>query len=180
MQLSQKRKIFCNLLLNFLNLDSIFNICKKKMTLIRDVFLNLRTPKDMLRYISKQSPLRGRFENLQSKRAETLLKSERQHLYHIYWSLWRQFSWKKSLWVISKILEMFVNPLTADNKYSLLNKDNLFQHFEMPLSQKGKICLFFFFFNFLNLHSILNIFEKKMTLKADVFLNLRTLKKVVT
>ena len=54
------------------------------MTLIRDVFLNLRTPKDMLRYISKQSPLRGRFENLQSKRAETLLKSERQHLYHIY------------------------------------------------------------------------------------------------
>ena len=45
MQISQKRKIFCEFFFNFLNLDSILNIFKKEMTLIPDVFLNLRTSK---------------------------------------------------------------------------------------------------------------------------------------
>ena len=36
-----------------------------------------------------------------------------------------------------------------------------------------------FFLRFRNLHSILNIFEKKATLIANVFFNLRTLKDVV-
>ena len=36
-------------LLQFLNLNSILNIFKKKMTLIDDVFLNLRKPKYFVR-----------------------------------------------------------------------------------------------------------------------------------
>ena len=35
--------------LQFRNLDSILNIFKRKMTLIADVFLNLKTPKNVLR-----------------------------------------------------------------------------------------------------------------------------------
>ena len=46
MQLSKKRNIFSKFFLHFRNLDSILNIFKKKMTLIADVFLNLRTPKN--------------------------------------------------------------------------------------------------------------------------------------
>ena len=50
----------------------------------------------------------------------------------------------------------------------------------MILSQNQKIfSQFFFFLIFLNLDSILNIFKKKMTLIADVFLSLRTLKEAV-
>ena len=49
MQLSQKRKILSNFFLHFLNYDSILNIFKKKMTLIADVFLNLQTPKNVVR-----------------------------------------------------------------------------------------------------------------------------------
>ena len=45
MQLSQKRKTFSNSSLHFLNLHLIFNIFEKNMTLIANVFLNLRTPK---------------------------------------------------------------------------------------------------------------------------------------
>ena len=45
---------------------------------------------------------------------------------------------KKSLWVIYKILGLFVNPLTVDDKYSLLNRRNLFEHFQMQLSKKQK------------------------------------------
>ena len=62
MQLSQKRYIFSELFLHFLNLDSILKIYKKKMNLIADVFLNLRTPKNVVRSISKKSRFRGLFE----------------------------------------------------------------------------------------------------------------------
>ena len=37
-----------------------------------------------------------------------------------------------------KFLRMFVNTFTADDKYSLLNRDNLTQAVEMQLSQKQK------------------------------------------
>ena len=35
---------------------------------------------------------------------------------------------------------MFVNTLTADDKYSLLNRDNLTQPIRAPLSQKQEAC----------------------------------------
>ena len=52
---------------------------------------------------------------------------------------------KKFIRVISKILLLFVNPFTADNKYSLHNRDNLQPYFPMQLSQKGKMFSKFFF-----------------------------------
>ena len=62
--------------------------------------------------------------------------------------------WKKSFLVIHKILRLFVNTLTADDKHYLLNRDNLAQRIQMQLSQKQKTFseLFFAFlkskFNF--------------------------------
>ena len=46
--------------------------------------------------------------------------------------------WKKSLLVIHKTLRLFVNPLTADDKNYLLNRDNLTQAIQMQLYQKQK------------------------------------------
>ena len=40
--------------------------------------------------------------------------------------------------VLCKILRLFVNTLTADGKYSLLNRDNLTQSIQTLLSQKQK------------------------------------------
>ena len=54
------------------------------MTLIADVFPKLRTPKNVVRYLFKQSTFRGPFDRQYGKRAITLLQSERQHRYHIY------------------------------------------------------------------------------------------------
>ena len=68
-----------------------------------------------------------------------MLKSERQQLYHIDWSLWRQTSLKKSTLVIWKILWLLFDPLTVDDKYALLNRGNLLQHFQIQLSHKRKI-----------------------------------------
>ena len=86
--------------------------------------------------------------------------------------------------MICEILGLFVNPLTYNDKYSLLEGGNLLQDFQMQLSQKQKsfthfFFFFFFFWIFLNSDSISNIFQKRMTLIAEVFLNLPTPKNVV-
>ena len=43
--------------------------------------------------MSKKPRFRGPFDKEHGKRAETLLKSEQEHVYHIYWSLWTELSW---------------------------------------------------------------------------------------
>ena len=53
------------------------------MTLIADLFPKLRTPENVVRYMSKKSRLKGPFDRQHGKRAQTLLRSERQHGYHI-------------------------------------------------------------------------------------------------
>ena len=45
----RKKKIFSLSFLHFLNLDSILNIFKKKMTVIGDIFLNLGTPEKVVK-----------------------------------------------------------------------------------------------------------------------------------
>ena len=76
--------------------------------------------------------------------------------------------WKKCLLVIDKFLRLFVNTLPPDEKFYLLNRDNLAQPIQMQLSQKQET---FSEFSFAFLKSILNYkhFPKKMTLGADVF-----------
>ena len=66
--------------------------------------------------------------------------------------------WKKSLLVIHKIIGMFLNTLTGEEKDSLLNRDNLTQTIQIQLSETEKsFSAFFFFFFFLEfLKSILN------------------------
>ena len=45
----RNEKYFLNFFLPFRNLISILNIFQKKMNLIADVFLNLRSPKDAVK-----------------------------------------------------------------------------------------------------------------------------------
>ena len=87
-----------------------------------------------VRSMSNKSRLRGRFKKQHGKRDQTLSKSERQHHHHIYWSMWRQMSCKKSLLLTHKIWSLFVNTLNVDDKYSLVNRDNLMQPIQMKLS----------------------------------------------
>ena len=51
--------------------------------------------------------------------------------------------------MIHKILRLFGNTLTVDEKHYLLNRDNLTQPFQMQLYQKQKTFSEFIFFAFL-------------------------------
>ena len=114
------------------------------MTLIADVFPKLHTQKNLVRSMPKKSSFKGSVAKQHGKCAQTLLKFAWQHLYHIYWSLWRQLTFKKFLLVIYKISRLFPNTLSADGKYSLLNRDNLTQPIQMQLSRKQKTFSEFF------------------------------------
>ena len=80
--------------------------------------------------------------------------------------------------VLWKILRLFVNTLTDDDKYSLLYRDNLRQPIQILLSQKQKtVSQFFSAF----LKSTLNSdhFQKKLTLITDVIPKLPSPEKVI-
>ena len=62
MQLSQKQNTLSQFFLQLENLDAILENFKKEMTLIAGVFLNLATPKTMVRWLSKKSRFRGPFK----------------------------------------------------------------------------------------------------------------------
>ena len=70
--------------------------------------------------------------------------------------------WTKSLLVIHKLLRVFFNILTVDDKHYLLKRDKLTQIIQAQLSQNLKAFSDFFFFSFLK--SILNF---KHLLKKD-------------
>ena len=53
------------------------------MTLLADLFPKLRTPKNVVRYMSKKSRFKVPFDRKHGKGVQRLLRSERQHRYHI-------------------------------------------------------------------------------------------------
>ena len=85
---------------------------------------------------------------------------------------------QKSLLETWKFFRPFRNTLTADDKYSLISKDNSMRTIQMHLSQKQNI-----FSELLSAfsESALNFehFQKKMTLIAYVFPNLPTTRDVL-
>ena len=94
--------------------------------------------------MSKKSRFRGLLNKPHGKRAEPLLKSAWQHVYHIHWSLPSELSWKKSLFFNCQILGLLANTLAADEKCPVLNRHNLTIPIQMELSEKHKtFCQFF-------------------------------------
>ena len=56
---------------------------------------------------------------------ETMLKSSLKYFWDVFWLLWNNCSSKNSFLVVCKILRLFDNIWTSDDKYSLLGKVNL-------------------------------------------------------
>ena len=88
------------------------------------------------------------------------MKSARHHYYSLLSSIRGKLSYKKSPSVWYEILRLFVNALTADDKYSGRNMQNFPQQFQTPLSKKQKI-LSQFFIAFLKCAWNLEHFRKK-------------------
>ena len=81
--LSQKHKAFSEFFLPFSKCTLNFEHFQKKMTLVAYLFPKLRTPKNVVRYMSKKSRFKVPFDRQHGKRVQTLFPSEPQHRYHI-------------------------------------------------------------------------------------------------
>ena len=72
--------------------------------------------------------LKTPFFSQHAKASQILLKSATQHFDHIFsFSVLGKLNWKMSFFLISEILSLFVNTLTADHRYFLRNKENVLQ-----------------------------------------------------
>ena len=98
--------------------------------------------------MSKKSCFRRPFDKQHGKRAKALLKSASQQLYHIHQHFPMKLSRKESLLLRSKILGLLVNTLATDEKYPVLNRENLTIPIQMQIPKK-KNCFWKFFGAFL-------------------------------
>lgn len=146
------------------------------MTLIAYAIPSLGTAKHVVKQMSKTSCFRRSFNRQHGKQSQTLLNSERQHLYHNYCSLRKKLSRRTSLLVICKILRLILNTLTADDEYSLCKSENLPPQLKYNFLTNKKLFPNLLF-HFWNLHQILKYF---LFFVASLFVTLRTVKDVET
>ena len=104
---------------------------------------------------------------------EPLLKSASHYLYHSHWSLRSLLSRKKSLLLTCQILGLPVNTLAADEKYPVLNRDNLTIPIRMQLFNQQKT-FSEFLAAFLKYSWNFKYLKKKITFIDFVFSKLRT------
>ena len=96
--------------------------------------------------MSKKPCFRGLLDTEHGKLVDIMFQSEWEQVYKIDQSLWRQFHWKKTLLGKHKIIRLFVNTLTVDDKHYLLNSDNLTQPIQMQLYRTQKSFGEFYFY----------------------------------
>ena len=119
------KKLFLNFLFHFWNLHQILNILKKKMIVIANVFPKLHTVKNLFRTLFKRRRFRVCFDSQHVKASQILANSPWQRYYHVFSSFSGKLIWKMNPLVLVKILLVFVNTYTVDNKYRVHVSENL-------------------------------------------------------
>ena len=175
MQLSGNWKTISQLLFNFWDLNNVWNILKKMMVVIANVFPKLQTVKNFVISFCKNRRFGTCFDSQHVKVSRMLAKSPWEHFYHVFSSFWGKLVWKISPLVIGEILGVFVNTLTADGKYRVQYCQNLQLPIQNNFLKNEKLFLSFFW----NLHQILNVLIKTIIVIANVFRKLQTLKNLV-
>ena len=89
------------------------------------------------------------------------------------WAQLSKSSWKKSLFLTCQILGLLANTLATDEKYPVLNRDNLRIPIQMQLSRKHET-FSKFFAKFLKSIKTLKYFEKKDDPHRFLFPKIRT------
>ena len=131
MFLSQKQKTFSQFFSSFLKSSINLERFRKKDDPHSWCISEIMDSQIMVSSMPKKSRFRGSAKKQHGKCSQTLFKFEGELLYHVYWPLGKKLPYKKSLLVICKILKIFLNTLSADRKYSLLDRDNLRQQVQI-------------------------------------------------
>ena len=94
------------------------------MIVIANVFPKLQTVKNLVRLLSKKRSFRTRFDCQHVKGSQILRKSQWDRFFHVFPSFSENLIWKMFPLVIGEILGVYVNTLTADDKYPVQDCEN--------------------------------------------------------
>ena len=131
-------RLFLDFLLHFWYVDEIYNILRKTMSVLAEIFLKLLFPKVVATETSTKSCFRTPFGNQRINWFLTPLKVATDHYYPFFPWVSGKLSWKETALLWLKILRLFVNTLTADDKYSCRNMQNFLQQLQTLLSEKRR------------------------------------------
>ena len=131
-------RLFLDFLLKFWNVREIYKILKKRMRVLAYLFPKLLFWKDVATEMSRKASFRTPFGNQCVNGFQTPLKVATHHYFPFPPWISVKLSWKKTALLWSSILRLFVNTLTADDKYSCRNMQNFLKQFQALLSQKRK------------------------------------------
>ena len=136
--ITSDRKTFSKFFPTFLKSRLNFKYFEKKDDPHSFCIAEITNSQNVVTSMSKKSRFRGAFDIQHGKRAQELLKFTSDTLYNIQRSAPRKLSRKKSVLLTCKILGLLLNTLATDEKYPVLNRDNLTIPIQMQLSQKQK------------------------------------------
>ena len=130
------------------------------------------TLKNVLTWMPKSNSSRKPFGTHHLDVSQTLLKSTWQFFYSNFPLIQNKLNWKTCLWIISKILWLFVHTLTAHNIYSPHNWQKFLQRLQRYLWKKWKI-------NFPNFIAFLKSTQNLIYLEKNDQLDSLNISKVV-
>ena len=125
---------------NFWNLHQISSLFRKKKIAIANAFPKSRTVKDLVRPLSKKRRFRTSFDiqhvkgSQHSRGSQTVVKSVSEYFYHVFPSLCAEMIWNISPLLKFEMIGMFLNTLTADDKYGVPDCENLRFPIQMQFS----------------------------------------------
>ena len=100
-------RLFLDFLLHFWNVHKIWNIWKKRMSVLAWLFPKVLLPKEVATETSTKSCFRTPFGNQRVNGFQTPLKVARHHYYPLFPWFSCKLSWKKTALLWSKILRLF-------------------------------------------------------------------------
>ena len=104
------------------------------MIVIFNIFSKLEVLKVLVELLSKKLCFRASFDSQHVKGSQALVESAWQDFYHIFLSLWGELIRKISPLLMWEILGVFANTLTADDKYTVGDCENVNLPIQMQLS----------------------------------------------
>ena len=153
-------KRFFNFLIHFWKLHQTWNILRKKMLVIANVFPQLQTVKNFLKAFCIKCCFGKYFDSQHVKVCPILGKCPWEHFCQVFPSFWGKLIWKISPLVVGEFFWRFVNTLSANGRYHVQDWENFSLRIQMKLYEKWKT-FSEFFVPFLETTSNFKHFEKK-------------------
>ena len=174
----KSQSLFLNFFFHFLILQQILNILKKNMMGLANVLPKLQTVNILVRPLSKKCRLGTLFYSEHVKASLKPCEMSMRALHSCFSSFSGKLIWKIPPLVLCETLGLSVNTLTSDGKYPVQGCEILQLQFKCNYLINEKILLHFLF-HFWILQQISKTLKEKMTVIANVFPKLQTVKRFV-